>query len=87
MLSRHYHVLAPDYLGFGYSDHPDPDQVPYTFERLTDFFEGWLDVVGVKHFTLYMQDFGAPVGFRLMQRRPMPSGPSSCRTPTLISRA
>jgi len=70
MLSRHYHVLAPDYLGFGYSDHPDPDQVSYTFERLTDFFEGWLDVVGVKHFTLYMQDFGAPVGFRLMQRRP-----------------
>ena len=70
MLSGRYHVLAPDYLGFGYSDHPDPDQVPYTFERLTDFVEGWLDGLGVKHFTLYMQDFGAPVGFRLMQRHP-----------------
>lgn len=70
MLSGRYHVLAPDYLGFGYSDHPDPHVVPYTFDRLTDFVEGWLDALGIKRFTLYMQDFGAPVGFRLMQRRP-----------------
>lgn len=70
MLARSYHVIAPDYLGSGYSAHPDPETAPYTFDRLADFVEGLLGELGLQHYTLYMQDFGAPVGFRLMERNP-----------------
>jgi pimeloyl-ACP methyl ester carboxylesterase len=70
LLSTHYHVIAPDYLGSGYSDRPDPDVAAYTFDRLADYVEGLLKNLGVRSYTLYMQDFGAPVGFRLMQRNP-----------------
>jgi pimeloyl-ACP methyl ester carboxylesterase len=70
MLSRHYHVVAPDYLGSGYSDRPDPDAEPYSFDRLADHVEGLIAKLGIKRYTLYMQDFGAPVGFRLLERRP-----------------
>ncbi len=70
MLSAKYHVIAPDNLGSGYSDRPDPAEFDYTFDALADHAEGLLDVLGVGKFTLYMQDFGAPVGFRLMERNP-----------------
>jgi pimeloyl-ACP methyl ester carboxylesterase len=70
MVSRSYHVIAPDYLGSGYSDRPDPQVTPYSFDRLADHVEGLLAKLGLKQYTLYMQDFGAPVGFRLMQRNP-----------------
>lgn len=70
MLSRDYHVVAPDYLGSGYSARPDPDKTPYTFDRLADHVEGLLTKLSLKSYTLYMQDFGAPVGFRLMERNP-----------------
>jgi pimeloyl-ACP methyl ester carboxylesterase len=70
MLSTYYHVIAPDYLGSGYSGHPDPDSEPYTFDRLTDYVQGLLQTIGIYRYTLYMFDFGAPVGFRLMQRHP-----------------
>ena len=70
MLSLEYHVIAPDYLGSGYSDRPDPDRVHYTFDRLADYVQGLLKTLGVRRYTLYMQDFGAPVGFRLLQRDP-----------------
>jgi len=70
LLSPDYHVIAPDYLGFGYSDHPDPDVEPYTFDRLADATEGLLEALGLKHFTLYMTDYGGPVGFRLIERNP-----------------
>ncbi len=70
MLSRFYHVLAPDYLGSGYSDRPDPDVTPYAFDRLADYVEGLLSVLGLHSYTVYLQDFGAPVGFRLIERNP-----------------
>lgn len=70
MLSTHYHIVAPDYLGFGYSDHPDPDVTAYTFDRLTDYVAGLLAKLSLTKYTLYMHDFGAPVGFRLMERDP-----------------
>jgi pimeloyl-ACP methyl ester carboxylesterase len=70
MLSRHVHVVAPDYLGSGYSAHPDPDSFVYTFDKLADHVQGLLDVIGVDRYTLYMQDCGAPVGFRLLLRDP-----------------
>jgi pimeloyl-ACP methyl ester carboxylesterase len=70
LLSQDYHVVAPDYLGSGYSDHPDPNVEPYTFDRLADAMQDFLDVLGLKRYTLYMTDFGGPVGFRLMERDP-----------------
>jgi len=70
LLSQDYHVVAPDYLGSGYSDHPDPNVQPYTFDRLADAMQDFLDVLGLKRYTLYMTDFGDPVGFRLMERDP-----------------
>jgi pimeloyl-ACP methyl ester carboxylesterase len=70
MLSRYYHVIAPDYLGSGFSDRPDPDVEPYTFDRLADHVEGLLKALKVGKYTLYMQDFGSPVGFRLIDRNP-----------------
>jgi pimeloyl-ACP methyl ester carboxylesterase len=70
MLASNYHVVAPDYLGSGFSAHPDPDTVRYTFDRLADHVEGLLTVLRLERYTIYMQDFGAPVGFRLIERNP-----------------
>lgn len=70
LLSPRYHIIAPDYLGSGYSARPDPDRFMYTFDTLTDHVAGLLASLKVTSFTLYMQDFGAPVGFRLVARDP-----------------
>jgi pimeloyl-ACP methyl ester carboxylesterase len=69
-LSDRYHVIAPDYPGFGYSDAPSADQFDYTFEHLTDVVDHLLDQKGVKRYSIYIQDYGAPVGFRLATRHP-----------------
>jgi pimeloyl-ACP methyl ester carboxylesterase len=70
LLSSRYHVIAPDYLGSGYSDRPDPDRFTYTFDKLADHVTGLLQVLKITRFTIYMQDFGAPVGFRVVARHP-----------------
>lgn len=70
LLSGRYHVVAPDNLGSGYSDRPDPDQAVYTFDRLADHVEGLVNALGIDRYVLYMQDFGAPVGYRVMLRQP-----------------
>lgn len=70
LLSGKYHVVAPDYLGSGYSDHPDPDQQAYTFDLLAEYMSGLISKLGIKQYVLYMQDFGAPVGYRLMMQEP-----------------
>jgi pimeloyl-ACP methyl ester carboxylesterase len=70
LLSGRFHVIAPDYLGSGYSDRPDPDVTAYTFDLLADHVEGLIDALGIKRYVIYMQDFGAPVGYRVMMRQP-----------------
>ncbi|MFF7706222.1 alpha/beta fold hydrolase [Pseudomonas sp. NPDC007930] len=70
LLSGSYHVIAPDYLGSGFSARPSPELAPYTFERLAEHVAGLLDVLGIERYSLYMQDFGAPVGYRLLLRQP-----------------
>jgi pimeloyl-ACP methyl ester carboxylesterase len=70
MLATHYHVIAPDNVGSGYSGRLSSDEEPYTFDRLADYAEGLLDALGVGRFVLYMQDFGAPVGFRIFLSDP-----------------
>ncbi len=70
LLSGRYHVIAPDNLGSGYSDKPDPATTDYTFDLLADHVEGLINTLGIKEYVLYMQDFGAPVGYRVMMRDP-----------------
>jgi pimeloyl-ACP methyl ester carboxylesterase len=70
LLSREFHLIAPDYPGFGHSDAPAPADFDYSFDHLADVIEGFVDAVGLERFGLYVQDYGAPVGFRLATRRP-----------------
>mgnify|MGYP000671964233 CR=1 FL=1 len=70
LLSGRFHVVAPDNLGSGYSSRPSPDEEPYTFDGLAEVTAGFVDAVGLDSYVLYMQDFGAPVGFRLAMARP-----------------
>jgi pimeloyl-ACP methyl ester carboxylesterase len=69
-LADHFHVVAPDYPGFGNSDLPNPDEFNFTFDRLSEIMEDFLKVIGFTHFGLYMQDYGGPVGFRIITRHP-----------------
>jgi pimeloyl-ACP methyl ester carboxylesterase len=66
-LEDRYHVIAPDLPGFGQSP---PLEGPATFDRLADVIEGLTDALGLQRFSMYMFDFGSPVGFRLATRRP-----------------
>lgn len=69
-LSDTYHVIAPDYPGFGQSDRPDHEQYKYSFENMTNVVDGLLEQLGVTAFSMYVMDYGAPVGYRLALRRP-----------------
>jgi pimeloyl-ACP methyl ester carboxylesterase len=69
-LADRFHVLSPDYPGFGNSDMPDPASFAYTFDRLSEIVEGWLRQLGLTRFGLYVQDYGGPVGFRIVGRHP-----------------
>jgi pimeloyl-ACP methyl ester carboxylesterase len=69
-LADRYRVIAPDHLGFGLSDAPPADQFAYTFDALTDLTVGLLTELGVMHCALYVQDYGAPIGWRMALRHP-----------------
>ncbi len=69
-LADRYHVIAPDYPGFGQSGTPDRKEFKYSFERFAELIDGLLDQLGVKRYALYVQDYGAPVGYRLALRHP-----------------
>jgi pimeloyl-ACP methyl ester carboxylesterase len=70
LLADDFHVIAPDYPGFGHSSAPAPPAFDYTFDRLTDVVERFTEVLGLTRYALYLQDFGGPVGFRLATRHP-----------------
>jgi pimeloyl-ACP methyl ester carboxylesterase len=69
-LADRYHVIAPDYPGFGHSDVPSVDEFKYTFDTLADHVEELLDHLGLQRYAIYVQDYGAPVGWRLALRHP-----------------
>lgn len=69
-LADRHHVIAPDHLGFGYSDAPSVAEFDYSFDALTDLTEGLLDQLGLTRYAIYVQDYGAPIGWRLALRRP-----------------
>ncbi|RFA13108.1 alpha/beta hydrolase [Subtercola boreus] len=70
LLAAKYHVVAPDYLGFGNSDSPTVTDFDYTFDSITNLTSRLLDEIGVTEFAMYVQDYGAPVGWRLALARP-----------------
>ena len=69
-LADKFHLIAPDYPGFGNSDLPDPEQYPYTFDRTAEVVEAFLRQKKVTRFGLFAQDYGGPVGFRILSRHP-----------------
>jgi pimeloyl-ACP methyl ester carboxylesterase len=69
-LSDRYHLVAPDYPGFGHSDWPDPTAFDYTFDRIADLIVSFTEALGLASYTLYMQDYGGPVGFRMALAHP-----------------
>lgn len=69
-LADRFHVIAPDYPGFGLSDTPDPATFAYTFDHIADIVERFLELKGFNRYGLFVQDYGGPVGFRLVERRP-----------------
>lgn len=69
-LADRYHVIAPDHLGFGLSDAPTVDQFDYTFDALTELTEGLLRALDINKFAMYVQDYGAPIGWRLALHNP-----------------
>jgi pimeloyl-ACP methyl ester carboxylesterase len=65
-LAEKFHVIAPDYVGFGYSDAPAANDFEYTFDNLAAQVEELLfGVLGLKKFSIYVQDYGAPIGYRI----------------------
>ncbi|WP_030106849.1 alpha/beta fold hydrolase [Actinoalloteichus caeruleus] len=70
LLAGNYHVIAPDHLGFGHSDAPAVEDFTYTFDALADLTAGLLDQLGLDRYALYVQDYGAPIGWRLALRSP-----------------
>jgi pimeloyl-ACP methyl ester carboxylesterase len=69
-LADRYHVIAPDHLGFGLSDAPSVDEFDYTFDALTGLTEGLLESLGINKYAMYVQDYGAPIGWRLALHNP-----------------
>lgn len=69
-LSEDYHLIAPDYPGFGQSSSPLPSVYDYSFDNLAMTINHFIDALGLEKFSLYVQDYGGPVGFRIATQRP-----------------
>ncbi|WP_437949454.1 alpha/beta hydrolase [Sorangium sp. So ce296] len=70
LLSGRYRVVAPDYLGSGYSERPSPSEVTYTFDLLAEHITGFTEALGLTRYVIYMHDFGGPVGLRVALAHP-----------------
>jgi len=69
-LSDRCHLVAPDYPGFGHSDWPEPKKFVYTFDHIAEIMNHFADALTLSRYTLYMQDYGGPVGFRMALAHP-----------------
>ncbi len=69
-LSDQFHLVAPDYPGYGYSSMPSVDEFDYSFDNLANIIDKFIDKVGLKTYSLYLMDYGAPVGFRIATKHP-----------------
>ena len=69
-LADRYHLVAPDYPGFGHSSAPSVDQFSYTFDHLAQVMDDFVGQLGLTKYSLYVQGYGAPVGYRLASQHP-----------------
>jgi pimeloyl-ACP methyl ester carboxylesterase len=70
LLADRYHLVAPDFPGFGHSDAPSPDGFAYTFDHLAEVIEAFVETLGLDRYVLFQQDYGGPIGMRLALRHP-----------------
>jgi pimeloyl-ACP methyl ester carboxylesterase len=70
LLATHYHLIAPDFPGFGHSGAPSPSDYEYTFDHLAKTMDRLLDQLRVTRYSLFLHDYGGPVGFRIMVKHP-----------------
>ncbi|MGS2737894.1 alpha/beta fold hydrolase [Sinomicrobium sp. M5D2P17] len=69
-LADEYHLVAPDYPGYGNSDFPSPEEYEYTFDNLADTMDAFLEKMGLDSYAIMIQDYGAPIGFRIATKHP-----------------
>jgi pimeloyl-ACP methyl ester carboxylesterase len=69
-LSDRFHLVAPDYPGFGHSDWPDPQKFSYTFDHIAEVMTHFTEAIALSRYTLYLHDYGGPVGFRMALAHP-----------------
>jgi pimeloyl-ACP methyl ester carboxylesterase len=69
-LADELHLVAPDYPGFGQSEFPSPERFEYSFANLTRVVERFTDELGLERFSIYIQDYGAPIGLSIASARP-----------------
>jgi pimeloyl-ACP methyl ester carboxylesterase len=69
-LADKYHLIAPDYPGFGYSSMPTVNEFQYTFDHLAEIINKFIEQLGVERFSMYVMDYGAPIGYRLAVKHP-----------------
>ena len=69
-LADQFHLVAPDYPGYGNSAMPGMDEFDYTFDRMAEIVEKLTDKLGLKKYSIYLMDYGAPIGFRLAAKYP-----------------
>jgi pimeloyl-ACP methyl ester carboxylesterase len=69
-LSDKFHLIAPDYPGFGKSSMPKFDKFDYTFDHIAEIMDRFIEKLGLSRYSLYVMDYGAPVGFRIAAKHP-----------------
>lgn len=69
-LADKFHLVAPDYPGFGYSSMPPVDTFEYTFDHLAEIMDKFVTQIGLERYSLYVMDYGAPVGYRIAVKHP-----------------
>ena len=69
-LSNDYHVIAPDYIGFGHSSQPAADSFNYTFDNLAAYIDQFIEKLSLEKFILVQQDYGGPIGMRVAEKNP-----------------
>jgi pimeloyl-ACP methyl ester carboxylesterase len=69
-LSDKFHLIAPDYPGFGNSSMPKVDEFDYTFDNIAEIMDAFIQKIGLKNYSMYVMDYGAPVGYRIAVKHP-----------------
>src|SRR5687767_5475467 len=69
-LADRFHCIAPDYPGFGFSAFPDKGSFEYTFKNISQYIHRFTEAIGLKSFTIYLHDYGCPIGLRICVNHP-----------------